>query len=72
MIDVLYVGHHGSRTSNSELFLNTLAPRIAIISVGLNNGYGHPSDATLERLSDVGATVYRTDYNGTITVYSNP
>lgn len=46
-------------------------PRYAIISVGENNLYGHPSETTLDRLSDVGATIYRTDINGTIICYSD-
>ena len=68
---VLKVGHHGSDTSSSYDFLREVKPRYAIISVGENNLYGHPSESTLDRLSDVGATIYRTDINGTIICYSD-
>lgn len=68
---VLKVGHHGSDTSSSYDFLRRVKPRYAIISVGENNLYGHPSEATLDRLSDVGATIYRTDINGTIVCHSD-
>lgn len=66
-IDVLKVGHHGSNTSSTEQFINTILPEIAIISVnGDNNSYGHPSEAVIERLEDKECEVYRTDRNGTI------
>ena len=68
---VLKVGHHGSDTSSSYDFLREVKPRYAIISVGENNLYGHPSETTLDRLSDIGATIYRTDINGTIVCYSD-
>lgn len=66
-IDVLKVGHHGSNTSSTEQFINTILPEIAIISVnGDNNSYGHPSESVIERLEDKECEVYRTDRNGTI------
>lgn len=66
-IDVLKVGHHGSNTSRTEQFINTILPEIAIISVnGDNNSYGHPSEVVIERLEDKECEVYRTDRNGTI------
>jgi len=65
---VLKVGHHGSATSTSAAFLNIVQPKVAIISVGAGNSYGHPTAATLQRLANVGATVYRTDLSGTVTV----
>ena len=60
------VAHHGSRYSNSELLLNQLQPDIAVISCGENNSYGHPHTEVLERLRQVGTTVYRTDESGAV------
>lgn len=67
-IDVLKVGHHGSDTSSSQAFIDKIKPEIAIISVGEGNDYGHPSSFILERLKRAGATVFRTDLNGSIRV----
>lgn len=64
--DVLKVGHHGSDTSSSYVFLREVMPRYAVISVGEGNSYGHPTEETLSRLSDVGAEIYRTDLQGTM------
>ncbi len=66
--DVLKVAHHGSGASSSRNFLEAVSPRIAVISCGLYNDYGHPHASALGRLSAVGATVYRTDRRGTVTV----
>jgi len=63
--EVLKVGHHGSTTSTSHAFLDAIAPHDAVISVGAGNTYGHPSQQTLDRLAAAGATVYRTDQDGT-------
>ena len=65
-IDVLKVGHHGSNTSSSKKFLEQIKPEVALISVGQGNTYGPPTQATLKRLSNIGAKIYRTDENGTI------
>jgi competence protein ComEC len=65
--EILVVGHHGSQYSSSELFLNELRGKIAIISVGYNN-FGHPADETLERLAFCGYNIYRTDENGTVEI----
>lgn len=65
-IDVLKVGHHGSNTSSSKNFLEQIKPEVALISVGQGNTYGHPTQSTLKRLSNIGAKIYRTDENGTI------
>ena len=65
-VDVLKVGHHGSRTSTSIAWLERLRPRLALISCGGWNRYGHPAGQTLERLADVGARVLRTDIHGAI------
>lgn len=63
---VLKVGHHGSDTSTSYPFLREIMPKYAIISVGKDNPYGHPTDNTLSRLRDADVTVMRTDLYGTI------
>ena len=68
---LLSVGHHGSNTSSSYVFLREVMPEYAVISVGKDNSYGHPSEDTLSRLRDVGALVYRTDLQGTITCVSD-
>jgi competence protein ComEC len=69
-VDVLKVGHHGSRGSTGEQFLQRLQPRAAIISLGRNN-YGHPASATLGRLKAAGVELWRTDHHGTISVTTN-
>lgn len=66
-VDVLKVGHHGSRGSTGESWLDALRPRAAIISVGRND-YGHPSPPTLSRLSSHRIDVHRTDLEGTISI----
>lgn len=69
--DVLKVGHHGSDTSSSEEFLSRVNPKYAIISVGENNSYNHPSTTVLDRLKKYTDNIYRTDLNGTIKVSSD-
>ena len=64
--DVLKVAHHGSKSSSSDAFLDAADPKIAVISVGKNNIYGHPHARTLKRLKKRGIRVYRTDINGTV------
>ena len=64
--EVLVVGHHGASGSTSELLLQTLQPQLAVISVGADNPYGHPSAQVLERLKEHGCEVRRTDIEGTI------
>ena len=66
--EVLKVGHHGSTSSTSDSFLARVNPKAAIISVGADNDYGHPSNEVLTRLQSAGAKIYRTDEQGTITV----
>lgn len=68
-IDFLKVGHHGSKTSSSDYFINIIKPKYSIISVGLNNKYNHPSKETLNNLKNT--IIYRTDYDGTIEVKIN-
>ena len=70
-INVLKVGHHGSNTSNTERFLNQVRPEIAIISVGLNNQYNHPSVDVLNRLKKLNTTIYRTDEDGSLLLESD-
>lgn len=69
--DVLKIGHHGSDTSTSYVWLDAILPEYAVISVGKNNEYGHPTDAVLSRLHDVETKVYRTDLHGDITFISD-
>jgi len=64
--DVLKVGHHGSDTSTSEDFLAAVSPVFAVISVGADNSFGHPSLRVLSRLKLAGSSVLRTDLDGTI------
>jgi competence protein ComEC len=68
--DVLKVPHHGSRYSSSLPFLEALQPEIALVSVGHENRHKHPRPEALARLERVGATVYRTDYTGHVTLVS--
>ena len=63
-IDVLKVGHHGSKTSSSKKFINVITPKYSIISVGKNNRYGHPNKEILNNLE--GSKIYRTDEDGSI------
>lgn len=69
--DVLKVGHHGSKYSSSSTFLSAVKPRYAVILVGRNNDYGHPSALTLSKLKSVGAEIHRTDEEGTIILTSD-
>jgi len=63
-IDVLKVGHHGSKTSSSEEFINQISPKYSIISVGKSNWYGHPNKEVLDNLNE--SKIYRTDEDGSI------
>lgn len=69
--DVLKVGHHGSSTSSSDAFLAAVKPRAAVISVGVRNTYGHPSNDVLRALTNAGAEVMRTDQLGTVIARTN-
>jgi competence protein ComEC len=66
-VDVLKVGHHGSSTASSEAWLDELTPAEAVISVGAQNRYGHPSPEVVRRLERHGSIVLRTDHDGTVT-----
>jgi len=65
-IAVLKVAHHGAGSSSSAPFLRAVSPRVALISVGEENRFGHPAGEVLQRLGAVGCQVYRTDWHGTI------
>lgn len=66
-VDVLIAGHHGSKYSTTDALLTAVTPEQVVISVG-DNHYGHPAPETLTRINNIGATLYRTDLNGTITI----
>ena len=67
-IEILVVGHHGSKYSSDETFLAAVKPEIAVISVG-DNSYGHPTPEAIQRLEAAGAAVRRTDEEGSITIH---
>jgi len=69
--DVLKVGHHGSDSSTGTEFLKAVSPRYAVIFIGKDNDYGHPSAQTLQKLNDNNVIIFRTDLNGTVTVKSD-
>ncbi len=66
--DVLKIAHHGSKYSSSEAFLKAVHPRLAVISVGARNTYGHPTPIVLQRLQDLSITTMRTDQDGTLEI----
>lgn len=70
-IDVIKVAHHGSADSSSADFLASVRPNFAVISVGADNPYGHPSEQVLEKLKEAGAQILRTDLNGDILFISD-
>ncbi len=69
--DVLKVGHHGSAYGSTPEFLAAVQPRIAVISVGRHNLFGHPAPSTVARLEAYGARIYRTDENGAVTIVTD-
>lgn len=68
---ILKVGHHGSKTSTTQDFLDCVNPPIALIGVGENNKFNHPNDEVIERLKNKNTKIYRTDKNGEITIKVN-
>ena len=66
--DIIKVPHHGGRTSNSALFIQTVSPRRAVISAGRNNPYRHPHQESLERYIAAGTGIFRTDISGAVIV----
>jgi competence protein ComEC len=69
--DVLKVGHHGSKNSTTEEFLAAVHPRVAVISAGADNPYGHPSPELVERLEKAGVRVLRTDRDGAVHILTD-
>lgn len=69
--DVIKVGHHGSDTSSSNAFIELVKPKYAIISVGDNNKYNHPSRDVINRWENIGAKIYQTNKEGTIVCTSD-
>ena len=67
-IDVLKVAHHGSGYSSSQAFLEQISPRLAVISCGRNNSYGHPHKETLVRLSEAGSVILTTPEYGAVMI----
>ncbi|MDN5707935.1 MAG: DNA internalization-related competence protein ComEC/Rec2, partial [Planococcus sp. (in: firmicutes)] len=63
---VLKVGHHGSKTSSSQLFLEALRPQVSVVSTGIDNRYGHPSPEVTARFGELGLRLLSTAENGTI------
>ena len=68
---ILKVPHHGSKTSSSEMFLKKVNPKYAIIGVGINNKFGHPSQSVIETLNKMNVEIYRTDLMGEIIIKSD-
>lgn len=69
--DILKLGHHASRSSSGEAFLDAVSPKAAIGSIGEDNTYGHPHQETVDALTQRGITFYRTDLNGTVHITLN-
>ena len=69
--NILKIAHHGSKTSSTLDFLNATNPKTAIIGVGKNNKFGHPSDITIDNLEKKKIKIYRTDINGEIKIRTN-
>lgn len=70
-VDILKVGHHGSKTSSTPAFLAEIRPEFSLISLGKNNSYGHPHPEVLQRLEDLGSQIMRTDLLGSIVLRSS-
>lgn len=70
-VDIYQVGHHGSRTSSTEEFLDAMSPEYAVISCEEGNSYGHPHAQTLDRLRERRIKVFRTDEQGSVIAYSD-
>jgi len=69
--DFLKVPHHGSKSSSTEPFLEEVAPRFAVISVGEGNPFGHPNDSVVERYEERHTRIFRTDQDGAVTAQTD-
>lgn len=69
--DVLKVAHHGSKTSSTESFINSVQPELSLVSVGLKNKFKHPSEDVIERIKYSGSEIYRTDQSGALLFHSD-
>ena len=69
--DILKLGHHGSKTSTSELFLGTVNPQYAVVSAAVGNRYGHPHQEVMQRVFSRDIVTLHTGIDGTITFYSD-
>ena len=69
--DILKIAHHGSKTSTTDKFLSKVNPKIALIGVGENNNFGHPSEDVITRLNNKHINIYRTDMYGEIEILIN-
>lgn len=69
--DVLKVAHHGSKNSSTQAFLNAVKPEFAIISCGLENSYGHPSNEVINNLEKLDCDIFRTDTMGSVVVFED-
>lgn len=67
-IDIIKIPHHGSNTSSTEELINSIKPRVGILSLGANNMYGHPNEEIIDRYAKIGTKVYRTDEMGLIKI----
>jgi competence protein ComEC len=65
-VDILKVAHHGSATASTPAFLDRVRPKVAVVSAGAGNPYGHPARSTIDRLAATGARVLRTDTDGSV------
>ena len=61
----------GSKTSSADNFINAVKPKIALIGVGKNNKFGHPTNEVIEKLNNIKSKIYRTDLNGEIVLKIN-
>ncbi|MGI5875458.1 MAG: ComEC/Rec2 family competence protein [Dethiobacteria bacterium] len=68
---ILKLGHHGSITGTTPAFLTAVSPEIAVIMCGKDNKYSHPHEETLQKLTEAGVKLYRTDLHGTIVITTN-
>jgi len=69
--DILKIGHHGSKSSSSQVFIDQVSPKIGLISAGLNNSFGHPTKLIIDRFTSSDVKLYRTDLEGAIIFQSN-